>query len=196
MKGKIGYIGVTQSMKQRMNQHLTIGDAWDHNQIPKDKIDDIEKIEYTVTETFANARVLEAYLIAKEKPEYNKDFVEDDYLTYELITGDIKWHSFEFYLHDNPNHLLRVYDKWGGLLYQVPFLNEYYEPLAAMLGIDYDIKSMRHGQGRTDVGEYILNRISKNRRVRNGSCKLVPKYTFMGFGDDRQNANKINTVAK
>ena len=87
---EIVYVGMTQNMKSRMCVHFTREDAANvTRQIPVEEIKDIKKVEYIETSSLSDARVLEAYLIAKCKPKYNIDFVEDDELTYELITDDL-----------------------------------------------------------------------------------------------------------
>lgn len=112
-RGDIIYIGVTGNIKARMCQHFTKKDLYDTAVIPKEKIGDIVRVEYTETKTMANARILEVYLIAKNKPLYNSDFVEEDDLTYELVTGDLKWKEYPIYRGENPNQDLRIYDTWG-----------------------------------------------------------------------------------
>lgn len=175
---EIAYIGYTEDMKVRMGQHFTrMPDKWDAKILTVEQVLQITKIEYTET-GMANARVLEAYLIAKEKPLWNKDFVERDELTFELVTGKLEWREWEITIDDNPGHHIFVW-KDDVLLYEIPKVHEVYDALCRKLGIEQD---MNFGYSSpVYTGGYKLMRLSGKRRIKTGSQRQVAKESFMGY---------------
>lgn len=161
---EIVYIGVTQDIKSRISLHFIREDSEGAvRQIPAEELENIKRVEYTETSSFSNARVLEAYLIAKCKPKFNNDFVEDDELTYELVAGDLVWREYPIYNHgENPNQNLRIYDDWGKLLYEIPYIKAFYEPVQELLGITADLSKIRYCTALVDNG-YKVIRIKKDR---------------------------------
>ena len=162
--GELIYIGVTKNIRSRVSLHLLREDTKGIvRQIPAGELENINKVEYVETESFSNARVLEAYLIAKYKPKYNADFVEDDELTYELNTGVLEWKDYPIYNHgENPNQNLIFKDKWGKKLYEIPYIKEFYEPVQELLGITSDLGKIRYCMPLVDNG-YTIIRIRKDR---------------------------------
>lgn len=151
------YVGVTKDMRSRMASHFTREDSDTSRQIPVDKIKTITRVEYTETATFSNARLLEVYLITKYKPIYNKDCVEDDELTYKWDISRLIWKEYPIYNHgENPNHSIRIKDKWGKILYEIPYVKAVYEPLQRSLGITYDLSQIRYCMEVTDNGYRIV----------------------------------------
>lgn len=160
---EIVYIGITKDMRKRMCVHFTRKDSSVTRQIPVNEIGNITKVEYTETETYSNAIVLEAYLIAKNKPKYNTDYVEDDELTYTLNTGQIEWREYPIHNKgENPDQSLIIKDKWGKKLYEIPYLKEFYEPICKLLELKSDLADIRYCMPLVDNG-YTIIRIRKNR---------------------------------
>lgn len=143
--------------------HFTRDDSSISRQIPAEEIKNVTKVEYTETETYSNAIVLEAYLIAKYKPKYNTDYVEDDELTYTLNTGDVEWKEYPVYNKgENPNQVLIIKDKWGKKLYEIPYLKEFYEPICELLELKSDLGDIQYCMPLVDNG-YTIIRIKRDR---------------------------------
>lgn len=174
---EIKYIGFTTNMGVRMAMHFSSQNNYGNKTLTWEQTKDVTKIDYVET-GMSNARVLEAFLIAMYKPEWNKDFVEDDELTYTLNTGELEWKEYIRPKHDNPEHHIFVW-KDGELLYEIPKVHAVYDALCEYLGIEHD---MEFGYGHAVfVGEYKLMRMSGKRHVRTGKMKMTPKLSFMGY---------------
>ena len=175
---EIKYIGHTTSMETRMSAHFgREPDMYGTRTLTPEQGLSVTKVEYVET-GMANARILEAYLIAKCKPEWNKDFVEDDELTYELVTGDLEWKEWEVCTHDNPHHHILVW-KDEQLLYEVPKIHNVYDALCKELGIEQDM-DFSYGMAVYSNG-YKLMRLSEKKRIHKGSMTQRAKYSFMGY---------------
>lgn len=177
---EIKYIGYTTDMKSRMTNHFVrITSVYSVKVLSVEQAMSVTRVEYAEVGA-SNGRVLEAYLIAKIKPEWNKDFVEKDELTYELNTGDIEWHEWEVTTKDNPHHHIFIW-RDGVLLYEIPKIHEVYDPLCKELGIEQD---MNFGYAHpVYIGKYKLMRLSGKRRVLTGKLRHRAKYSFMGYPD-------------
>lgn len=182
--GEIKYIGHTENMKARMSTHFSrVPGEYDCKVLTVEQVLKVTRVDYTETGK-SNARVLEAYLIAKEKPEWNKDFVEDDDLTFTLNTGELEWREWEVNMEDNPHHHMFVWrrgdiPKHDVLLYEVPKTHEVFDALCRELGIEADMNFM-YGKAQY-VGEYKIMRITEKRHIRTGKEAQRPKYSFMGY---------------
>lgn len=178
--GTVLYIGRTKDMKSRMTLHFTKGECG-HTQIPESAVPFIKECVYTETESFADAIVLEAYLIAKYKPAYNKEYVTDDKLTLEMDISRYEWKNWELNLTDNPDHHIFVWENdWGTwrLIYEVPKITGVYTSLFRDLGIKLD--EIPYGQALYSNG-YKIMRLTAKRRVTAGTMRQIPKYQYMGY---------------
>ena len=176
--GEIVYIGYTESIKTRMSNHFKSKEDWYGNSVLSlEQISEVTYIDYTETGS-ANARVLEAYLIAKEKPEWNKDFVEKDDLTFTLQTGELEWKKWELRNNDNPHHHIFVW-KDDELLYEIPKVGYVYTCLCMKLGLCTDM-NFGYSTPVYDNG-YKLMRLSGKRRIKTGKQTQKAKYSFMGY---------------
>ena len=164
-------------MKPRMDLHFAKGESG-YACIPREAIPFIEKCVYTETESVADSIVLEAYLITKYKPAYNKEFMTDDELTLEMDISKYEWEEWELRFDDNPDHHIFIW-KDGELLYEVPKIREVYTPLKHELGLTMDM-NFPYATRITD-GEYELMRLSSKRRVSRGTERQIPKFQFMGY---------------
>lgn len=174
---EVKYIGYTSDMKSRMSSHFGRV-ANGAKMLTVEQAMSVTRVEYTDPGSSANARVLEAYLIARDKPEWNKDFVEDDELTYTLNTGEVVWKEWEPRMDDNPHHHIFVW-KDDVLLYEIPKVHEVYDKLCAELGIEQD---MNFGYSAPIIANgYRLMRLSGKRHIRTGKMKQTAKYSFMGY---------------
>ena len=171
------YIGRTIHMKPRRDLHFSKGESGYKN-IPQEAIPFINKCVYTETESIADSIVLEAYLIAKYKPAYNKEFMTDDELTLEMDISRYEWKEWELRFDDNPEHHIFIW-KDGELLYEIPKIREVYTPLKHELGLTMDM-NFQYGQRFKD-GEYELMRLTSKRRVSRGTERQIPKYQYMGY---------------
>ena len=178
VEDKLCYIGHTSNIKNRISTHYSIDSHYDSKVLTQDQIKMVTKILYAEMGS-ADARILEAYLIAKDKPVWNKDFVEDDDLTFEITTNrSLVWKEYPVTWDDNPDHSILVW-KEGTLLYEIPKIHAVYDELCKKLGIEQD---MNFGFCTpVYAGEYKLMRLTNKRRVKNGSMKQMPKYIFMGY---------------
>lgn len=177
-EGEILYIGITHNMYARMTGHF--GKNRSASSVPIEDQECVHKIMYTEIKSYADVRVLEAYLIAKYKPRWNKEFVEEGELTFHLETGKLEWKEWELRKHDNPEHHILVW-KDEELLYEIPKIEEVYTPLAEKLGLSTDM-DMPYASAIMDNG-YRLMRMSSKRHVRTGKGRQKPKYEFMGYGN-------------
>lgn len=174
------YIGLTQDMRSRMNRHkgnATMRDGC----IPEEAFAFLKECVYTETESMADAIVLEAYLIAKYKPSYNKEYVTDDELTLEMDISRYEWKNWELNLTDNPDHHIFVWENdWGTwrLIYEVPKIMGVYTSLFRDLGIKLD--EIPYGQALYSNG-YKIMRLTAKRRVTAGTKRQIPKYQYMGY---------------
>lgn len=175
--GTVLYIGRTKDMKSRMTLHFTKGECG-HAQIPESAVSFIKECVYTETESFADAIVLEAYMIAREKPAYNKEYVTDDELTLEIDISKYEWREWKLNLTDNPDHHIFVW-KNQELLYEIPKIAEVYTPLKQKLGLTTEM-NIPYAK-RIKDGEYELMRLSSKRRIARGNERQIPKYQFMGY---------------
>lgn len=174
---EIKYIGFTTNIDARISNHFAPNDWYGNKVLSTEQVNQVTKIEYTETGT-ANARVLEAYLIAKNKPEWNKDFVEEDDLTFELVTGDIVWNTHRRPKDDNPDHHIFIW-RDGELLYEIPKTLDVYTALCEKLGIEHE---MEFGYNHPVFSNgYRLMRMSSKRRIDTGAMAQRPKYSFMGY---------------
>ena len=175
---EVKYIGHTENMESRMSMHLTrTPDYYGNRVLSVEQGRVVTKIDY-VEVGMSDARVLEAYLIAKDKPEWNTDFVESDELTYKLVTGDLEWKEWEIHIHDNPHHHIFIW-KDGELLYEIPKVHKIYDELCKELGIEQD---MEFGYSVPVYSKgYKLMRLSEKRHIRNGSQRQTAKYSYMGY---------------
>ena len=181
--GEVKYVGYTTNIKARMSQHFTRVDTYQIKVIPYETVKSVDRIEYTEVGC-ADGRVLEAYLIAKHKPEWNTDFVEDDELTFTLDTGELGWKEWEVTTDDNPHHHIFIW-KDDELLYEIPKIHEVYDPLCRELGIEQD---MNFGYCHAVYSNgYKIMRISGKRRIQTGEMKQKPKYSFMGYPEKWEN---------
>lgn len=165
------YIGRTHDMYSRMCGHYTENGA---SSILPD-MNEVSGIYYFNAKTFSDSIVYEAYLVAKYKPKYNKEFNADDGLTLRLADENIEWSAYSLNRDDNPNHVYRIF-KDGILLYEFPKVHELYDPLAKKLGLTIGM-NIPYGSHLKD-GKYEVNRISSKRRVRNGTMLQKPKYDY------------------
>lgn len=172
------YIGHTSAMYPRMSMHFCKETEGYHNKIiTVEQARSVTKILYAEMGN-SDARILEAYLIAKHKPAWNKDFVEDDELTFELATGELEWKEWPVTWDDNPGQHIFV---WKGkeLLYEIPKVHSVYDELCKELGIEQD---MNFGYSSpVYAGEYKLMRLSGHRRIKTGAERQIAKYSFMGY---------------
>lgn len=174
---EIKYIGYTTDLRTRMGVHFTLKNEYNNHTIVWEQAKQVTKIDYTETGT-ANGRVLEAYLIALNKPEWNKDFVEDDKLTYVLETGHIEWKEYTVPKRDNAEHHIFVW-KDDVLLYEIPKVHSVYDELCKELGIEQE---MEFGYSHpVYVGGYKLMRLSGKRHIKTGKQRQIAKYSFMGY---------------
>ena len=164
-------------MKSRMTLHFTKGECG-HTQIPESAVPFIKECVYTETESFADAIVLEAYMIAREKPAYNKEYVTDDELTLEIDISKYEWREWKLNLTDNPDHHIFVW-KNQELLYEIPKITEVYTPLKQKLGLTTEM-NIPYAK-RIKDGGYELMRLSSKRRITRGNERQIPKYQFMGY---------------
>lgn len=174
---EIKYVGFTTNMGVRMAMHFSLNDDYGNKVLTWEQTKDVTKIDYVET-GMSNARVLEAFLIAMYKPEWNKEFVEDDELTYTLNTGTLEWKEYNLPKGDNPNHHILV---WKGeeLLYEIPKVHEVYDALCEHLGIE---QNMEFGYNHAVyVGEYRLMRLSGKRHIQSGKQRQRAKLNFMGY---------------
>lgn len=172
--GKLKYIGQTRSMYDRMNAHFGKSETT-IRVIPKENMPEVERVEYIELESIADAKVLEIYLIARDKPEWNS-FEHDGFtLTMEC---DYEWKEWELRLNDNPHHHIFVW-KDDELLYEIPKVGMVYTCLCMKLGITQD---MNFGYSSPVYNNgYKLMRLSEKRRIKTGSMAQRPKYSFMGY---------------
>lgn len=174
---EIKYIGYTTDMRTRMGVHFTRDDSYGSHVLTWEQTKAVTKIDYTETGK-ANARVLEAYLIAKNKPEWNTDFVEEDELTYDLVTGELEWMVYTVPKGDNADHHIFVW-KDEVLFYEIPKIHSVYDELCKKLGIEQE---MEFGYSNpVYVGGYKLMRLSGKRRIKTGTQRQIAKYSFMGY---------------
>ena len=149
--------------------------------LPKEAFVFLKEVVYTETESFADAIVLEAYLIAKYKPAYNKEYVTDDELTLEMDISRYEWKKWELNLTDNPSHHIFIWENIEGiwqLIYEVPKITGVYTALFRELGIKLD--EIPYGQALYYNG-YKIMRLSAKRRVTAGTMRQIPKYQYMGY---------------
>lgn len=168
---EIIYIGKTQNMYARMCGHYTPNGG--ASILPDTS--EIKAIQYFSTKTVSDSIVYEAYLIAKYKPKYNKEFKSDDELTIQLDESGIVWNAYTFYRGDNPEHNFRVF-KNGELLYEFPKVHELYDPLAKKLGLTAGME-IPFGSHIMD-GEYEVCTITTKRRILTGACVIKPRYKY------------------
>lgn len=176
---EIKYVGYTTCMRTRMAMHYADKDDYCNHVLTWEQTKNVTKIEY-VEVGESNGRVLEAFLIAMYKPEWNKDFVEGDELTYTLNTGKLEWKEYTLPKHDNPEHHIFIW-KDGVLLYEIPKLHEVYDPLCRKLGIEQDMEFGYSSPVYT--GGYKLMRLSGKRRIKTGTQRQKAKESFMGYPD-------------
>lgn len=178
--GSLLYIGRTIHMKPRMDLHFSKGESGYKN-IPREAIPFIGECVYTETESFADAIVLEAYLIAKYKPAYNREYMTDDELTLEIDISKYEWREWKLNLTDNPDHHIFVWENECGmwrLIYEVPKIMGVYTSLFRDLGIKLD--EIPYGQALYSNG-YKIMRLTAKRRVTAGTMRQIPKYQYMGY---------------
>ena len=192
---EVKYIGKTKDMRARMSNHFIMApDEYGSRVLTMEQAKSVTKVEYTYVHTKSNAVILEAYLIAKNKPEWNKEYVEDDELTFELETGDLEWEEWKLYLDDNPDHLIRI-SKDGVLLYEIPKVHSVYDPLCKKLGITQDMM-MPFGFAIENNG-YTLVRITRKRKIVNGSMVKKPKYRYPeGEDGEHENTNENDQIGE
>lgn len=194
---EIKYIGHTTNMGTRMSVHFgSVPDRYERRVLTVEQGQSVTRVDYVET-GMSNARVLEAYLIAKYNPEWNKDFNEDDVLTFELITGELEWKEWEVCTHDNPHHHIFVW-KDGELLYEIPKIHSVYDALCKELGIEQD---MNFGYSvPVYANGYKLMRLSEKRYIKTGNGRQMAKYSFMGYPEEwdgkYENENKNDTVGE
>ena len=172
------YVGHTIHMYGRMSMHVGKASNWPHSKVLSvEQARSVTKVLYAEMGS-SDARILEAYLIAKYKPAWNKDFVEGDDLTFELSTGELEWKEWPVTWDDNPGHHIFV---WKGkeLLYEIPKVHSVYDELCKELGIEQD---MNFGYSSpVYVGDYKLMRLSGHRRIKTGAERQIAKCSFMGY---------------
>lgn len=75
---KILYIGKTRDIKQRLREHRSRG------HLPAECYDAVKWVEIYMLPTYADAGIVERYLIGVEKPKYNKQFLAEGRPTVKL----------------------------------------------------------------------------------------------------------------
>ena len=164
-------------MQNRMNRHYGNSEVR-LGCIPQEAFAFLKECVYTETESIADSIVLEAYLIARYKPAYNREFMTDDVLTLEMDISKYEWKKWDMKTDDNPDHHIFIW-KDGVLLYEIPKIREVYTPLKNELGLTMDM-NFQYGQRFKD-GEYELMRLTAKRRVTAGTMRQIPKYQYMGY---------------
>lgn len=175
--GEVIYVGHTINLNSRLKSHIG-RKTYGERQIPYEDIHNIKKAEYVELSSRADMMVLEAYLIALWKPKYNKDFVEEDKLTFKLDHGNLDWRDYEMGIDDNPHHHIFVW-KDDELLYEIPKVGMVYTCLCMKLGITLDM-NFDYGHAFYSNG-YKLMRLTEKRHIRTGKETQRPKYSFMGY---------------
>lgn len=150
--------------------------------LPTEALPFLKGCVYTETKSMADAIVLEAYLIAKYKPAYNKEYVSGDELTLEIDVSRYEWREWELKLDDNPEHHIFIW-KDGVLLYEIPKIREVYTPLCKELGITQGM-NFPYGQAIYENG-YKIMRLTAKRRVTAGTQRQIPLYDYMGYPKER-----------
>jgi len=178
-KDKILYIGHTENIRSRMTNHFRHSQGTD-GIIPDECRKRVKRVLYTQTATLSNALILEAYLIAKEKPPYNSEFNEDDKLTYTLRTGRLEWEEYKYFKGANPEHNILIW-KEDVLLYEIPMIAEVYTPLQDDLRLNIDLGELRCGVSYYDRG-YKIMRFTSHRHISTGKEKKHSRYIYMGYG--------------
>ena len=149
---ELAYIGSTSNFAVRMWSHTSKREEC--SSIPIKERKRITKIEYVETETVSNARVLETYLIAQYKPRINREFCEEDELTYKFDFGKLEWREYDFRNIDDTTQSIRI--KQGKeLLYEIPKVQETYERLQAMLGLKTSFEKIPYSFPVED-GAYVI----------------------------------------
>lgn len=194
--GKVLYVGKTIHMYDRMCLHFG-NHTLPMKQIPEDEAGRVERVEYTEIANDVDAALLEVYLIAKLRPEFNRDWVYTDTPTFVLEYGELDWKEWELRIHDNPHHHIFVW-KDGELLYEIPKIHSVYDALCKELGIEQD---MNFGYSvPVYANGYKLMRLSEKRYIKTGSGRQTAKYSFMGYPEEwygkYENENKNDTVGE
>ena len=191
--GNILYIGRTIHMHERMDLHFG-RQTIPRKQVPESDAWKVVKVEYTEVESKVDAALLEAYLIAVNRPQYNRHWVYKEKPTFVLEYGDLEWREWELRLDDNADHLIRIW-KDGEFLYEIPKLHSVYDSLCEKLGITQDM-NFPFGDLIENNG-YQLRRISSKRRVVNGSMVKKPKYRYPeGEDGEHENTNENDQIGE
>lgn len=191
--GKVLYVGKTIHMYDRMCLHFG-NHTLPMKQIPEDEAGRVERVEYTEIANDVDAALLEVYLIAKLRPEFNRDWVYTYTPTFVLEYGSLEWKEWELRLDDNTDHLIRI-SKDGVLLYEIPKVHSVYDPLSKKLGITQDM-NMPFGFAIENNG-YTLVRITSKRKIVNGSMVKKPKYRYPEEMDgERENTNENDQIGE
>lgn len=173
-KNEVVYIGHTTNMKKRMCVHYAPENDYQNHVLTNEQISKVDRIEFVEVRTLTDSKLLEAYLIATIRPRYNKDYNEDG-TSFQLVTGELEWKEWLVPSGDNPHQNIRVF-KDGELLYEVPKMHDYYEPLAKMLGLTLGM-NIPYGSRHKD-GDYEVQRFTTRRKIRTNAQHTEAKYRF------------------
>lgn len=89
-KGEIIYIGKAKNLKKRVKSYFSVGKQSQKYLPPKLNVlvPQIENLEYIITNSEAEALILESHLIKKHKPKYNILLKDDKKYPYFLVTDE------------------------------------------------------------------------------------------------------------